>query len=194
MRRRLSSCARLLRIVILFGPLLLLGGAPVLAQNGSPLWQRRAAPAPLQAGEEVLRGTAVQINVRRLRSTDNARFSLPMPDGRVLNVTKSRETRTPNGQVWHGKIVNEPTSSVTFSVVNETVVGNILTGRGQSFRLRQDPSGAHVIEEIDLRKLPEEADPTPAPGRRGDKANDPGEDTCATDDPSVIDVMVVYTQ
>ena len=194
MRQRLSPCARLLRIVILFGPFLLLGSPPVLAQSSLPLWQRRETPARLQTSEEVVRSIAVQINVGRLRSIGNARLSLLMPDGRVLNVTKSRETRTPNGQVWHGKIVNEPTSSVTLSIVNETVVGSILTGRGQSFRLRRDPSGAHVIEEIDLRKLPEEADPTPAPGRRDDRANDPGEDTCSTDDPTLIDVMVVYTQ
>ena len=182
-----------LQIMALGGILVLLADAPVLAQTGSPLWQREQAPSSLKTPEDVVRGIAVQVNVGRLRSTDNARFSLLMPDGRTLNVTKSGETRTPKGVVWHGKIVDEPASSVSFSVVNHTVVGSILTGRGQSFRLRRDASGVQVIEEVDLKKLPPEGDPTAVPGRRGDTPGDSAGDTCATDGPDRIDVVVVYT-
>ena len=81
-----------------------------------------------------------------------------------------------------------------FFVVNETVVGSIMTGRGQSFRLRRDPSGVQVIEQVDLRKLPPEGNPTPISGRRGDKGGDPSGDTCTTDGIDQIDMMVVYTQ
>jgi hypothetical protein len=193
-KRKLHDLSKVLRILALGGLLVLIGAAPTLAQTGPPLWQRGKAPATLKIDKEVVRGITVQINVMRLRSTDNARFSLLMPDGRNVNVTKSWERRTPRGLSWHGRIVNEPTSSVNLAVVNETVVGSILSGKGQSFRLRRDPSGVHVIEEIDLRGLPPEDEPTPVPGRRGDKANDPAEDTCATDGQDSIDVMVVYTQ
>jgi hypothetical protein len=173
--------------------LVLLADAPVLGQSGSPLWQQKQAPASLKTDEKVVRGTAVQVDVGHLLSTDNARFSLIMPDGSTLNVTKSDETRTPKGLVWHGKIVDEPGSSVSFSVVNDTVVGSILTGRGQSFRLRRDASGVQVIEEVDLKKFPPEGEPTAVPGRRGDAPDDDAGDTCATDGPDVIDVMVVFT-
>jgi hypothetical protein len=182
-----------LRIIALGGLLVLLPDIPVLAQTGLPLWQRKQAPASLKTPEDVVRGTAVQVNAGRLRSTNNARFSLLMPDGRTLNVTKSGETRMPKGLVWHGKIVDEPASSVSFSVVNDTVVGSILTGRGQSFRLRRDASGVQVIEEVDLKKLPPEGEPTAVPGRRGDTPGDSAGDTCATDGADRIDVMVVYT-
>jgi hypothetical protein len=142
----------------------------------------------------VVRASAVQIDVGRLLSADNARFSLLMPDGGTLSVAKSGQRLTPNGLVWFGKIDNEPISSVSFSVVNQTVVGSILTGAGQSFRLRRDAGGVQVIEEIDLKELPPEGDPTPVPGRRGAKEGDPAVDTCTTDGPDQIDVMVVYTQ
>jgi hypothetical protein len=95
-----------LRMIGLGGLLVLLADAPVLAQTGPPLWQ---------TDHMVVRGAAVQVDVGRLRSPDNARFSLVMPDGRTLNVTKSGERETPEGLVWHGKIVGEPGSSVSFS-------------------------------------------------------------------------------
>jgi peptidyl-Asp metalloendopeptidase len=72
------------------------------------------------------------------------------------------------------------------------VVGSILTERGQSFRLRRDASGVQVIEEVDLKKFPPEGEPTAVPERRGDPS--PPDDTCTTDGPDRIDVMVVYTQ
>src|SRR5262245_2824935 len=155
------------------GVLLLAAGAPVLAQSGSPLWQRKAAAAAIKKDKEARRGTAIQIDVARLRSTDNNGFSLLMPDGRVLDVLKSGERRTANGLVWHGEIVNEPTSSVSFSVISDTVVGSILTGKGQSFRLRRDPSGEQVIEEIGLEQLPDEDESTPVPGRRRGRRTNP---------------------
>jgi peptidyl-Asp metalloendopeptidase len=191
---KLRVFSQALRSLAVGGLLLLAAGASVFAQSGSPLWQRKQAPEAIKKDKEVRKAIAVQVDVLRLRSTDNNRFSLLMPDGRLLNVLKSREKRTPKGLVWHGKIVNEPTSFVSFSVINETVAGSILTGKGQSFRLRRDPGGEQVIEEVDLKQLPDEDDSTPVPGRRGDKANDPTQDTCTTDGPDTIDVMVVYTE
>src|SRR5260370_42288778 len=43
-------------------------------------------------------------------------------------------------------------------------------------------------------KLPPEGDPTTVPGSRGDNGGDSAGDTCATDSPDQINVMVVYTQ
>jgi hypothetical protein len=158
----------------------------------SPLWQLRNTPTGFKNSPDAVRSLAVQVNVGRLRSGDNARFLLTLPGGPNVTVVKSGETRTPKGLVWQGKVDREPASAVSFSVVNEAVVGSILT-QGRSFRLRQD-RGVQSIEEVDLRKVPPEAEPTPASGRRSDKGNDPSADTCATDSPDQIDVMVVYTQ
>jgi hypothetical protein len=191
-RRSRRVALEFLRATTVAGLLALSAGELVLAQSPG-LLERRQSPPALKIPPEAVRSTAVNVNVARLRSRDNARFSLMLPDGTSLTVTKSTETRTPNGLTWQGKVVNQPTSSVSLSVVNETVVGSILTGRGQTFRLRRDASGVQVIEEVDPRRLPPEGNPTPVPGLR-DRGGDPAGDTCATDGPDQIDVMVVYTQ
>ena len=185
----------LVRKFVFVGALLIIAEGAAAAQTSYPaLWQKRALPDTVKAGPEVTSSMRVSVNLRVLRSTANARLSLLMPDGRSLIAVKFRQTRTPNGLVWSGAIADEPTSSVNFSIVNETVVGSIMTGRGQSFRLRRDPSGVQVIEQVDLRKLPPEGNPTPISGRRGDKGGDPSGDTCTTDGIDQIDMMVVYTQ
>jgi hypothetical protein len=180
------------RRLLLTGCFLLVAAGPATAQGAAELWKRREAPPNLLVAPEVVRSMAVDINVRLLLSDQNARMSLPMPDGRSISVTRSGLTRTPKGVVWSGKVVEQADSTVSFSVINETVVGSILT-KGRSFRVRRDPAGVQLVEEIDLRKMPREADPTPVSGRRSDKGNDPAADTCATDSGDQIDVMVAYT-
>lgn len=178
------------------GILLFAAQEAALAQvSSSPqLWKKRELTASAKAAPEVTKRMGVTIDLRLLRSKSNRSLSLPMPDGRTLRAIKSGQSAIPHGLIWRGKIVDQPSSSVNFSVVNETVVGSILTGRGQSFRLRRDPSGVQVIEEVDLRKLPPEGNPTRVPGLRGRKGGDPAGDTCATDGIDQIDLMVVYTQ
>ena len=89
-----------LRIIALGWLLFLIADARVLAQTASPLWERKQSPASPKTDPKVVRGTAVQVDVARLLSTDNARFSLIMPDGSTLSVTKSDEIGTPKGLVW----------------------------------------------------------------------------------------------
>jgi hypothetical protein len=182
-----------LSAAILCGSLLPFAGPPVLAQTNAPLWERVQAPRDPKADKTVVKSNTVKVDIARLRSVSNGNFSLLMPDDTTLNVTKSGEERMPKGLVWHGQIADEPTSSVNFSVVNQTVVGSILTGNGQSFRLRRGPGGLHILEEVDLRQLPDEEDPTPAPGRRSGNDKDTGKATCTTDRGDTIDVMVSYT-
>lgn len=165
---------------------------PAMAQGGAPdLWTKRDMPPGLTPPPEVLNSIAVNVKVGILRSS--LRLSLPMPDGSKLPATRSRLAEMPKGFVWSGTIDKQTIGSASFSVVNETMAGSILTGKGQSFRLRRDPSGVYLLEEIDLRKLPPEGAPTPVSGLRDDKGNDLAADTCATDSGDDIDVMVVYT-
>lgn len=165
---------------------------PALAQIAGPEpWIRRTMPPGLAIPPEVLSRIAVDVNIGVLRSS--VRLSMPMPDDTQLPTSRSRLVNTPKGFVWSGTIDRQTTGTASFSVVNETVAGSILTDKGRSFRLRRDLSGIYLLEEIDLRKVPPEGRPTPASGLRGDKANDPALDTCATDSGEDIDLMVVYT-
>jgi peptidyl-Asp metalloendopeptidase len=169
--------------------------APTLAQTDAPLWRQKQTSTGRKS-DVATRGMAVQVDVERLRSASNAGFSILLPDGETLNVTKSREKRTDNSVVWHGQIVNQPTSAVIILERNGTIVGSILTGAGKSFSIRRERNGDHVIEEVDLGQLPPEDDPTPPPpARRGDRSGNRNRTAaCKTDSAKVIDVMVVYTR
>jgi len=185
---------RALQAVALSGLLSSVVGSPLLAQSERPLWQQKQATKSVRKYREAMKTIAVQVDVDSLRSESNAGFSLPLPSGNLVNITKSRERRTEKGLVWHGQIAGDPESMVSFSVVNDTVVGSILTGSGQAFRLRRDPNGEQVIEEIDLGKLPSEDDATPKPAQRGDNARYRRKvAVCSTDPADRIDVLVVYT-
>ena len=165
---------------------------PTWAQVAGPEpWTRRTMPPGLAIPPEVLRRIAVDVNIGVLRSSE--RLSMLMPDDRQLPASRSRLVNTPKGFVWSGTIDRQPAGSASFSVVNETAAGSVLTGKGQSFRLRRDLSGVYLLEEIDLRKVPPEGRSSSASGLREDKSNDPALDTCATDSGKDIDLMVVYT-
>lgn len=184
--RLLHRATRMLTVV---GSLLV--AIPAVAQVVAPdPWTKRDMPPGLKPPPEVVNSIAVEVKVGILRS--NTRLSLPMPDGSKLPAARSRLTETPKGFVWSGTIDKQAIGTATFSVVNQTVAGSILNGKGQSFRLRRDVSGVYLLEEIDLNKLPAEAEPRSASGLR-DGGNDPEFDTCATDSGDDIDVMVVYT-
>jgi hypothetical protein len=182
-----------LQVVAITGLLVAMAGATSMAQTERQLWRQKPTTKTLRKDREASNVIAVQIDVGALRSESNAGFSLPLPNGRTVAIVKSRERKTGSGLVWHGQIADDPASVVSLSVVNDTVVGSILTGDGQSFRLRRDPSGEQVIEEIDLGKLPQEEDATPKPQRRGDNAANRHQPTCTTDSADQIDVLVFYT-
>jgi hypothetical protein len=182
-----------LQVAAMTGLLVAMAGATSLAQTERPLWRQKPTTKTLRKDNEASNAIAVQVDIGVLRSESNAGFSLPLPNGRTVAIVKSRERKTDRGLVWHGQIADDPASVVSLSVVNDTVVGSILTGDGQSFRLRRDPSGEQVIEEIDLGKLPQEEDATPKQERRGDNAANRRRIACSTDAADKIDVLVFYT-
>jgi hypothetical protein len=170
----------------------LLFAVPALGQvDGSQLWTKLDMPPSVVPAAEAVTTIAVDVNLGVLRSAE--RLVLTLPDGEKLIAIRSRRVETPKGFVWSGTIEHQAIGTASFSVVNETITGSILSGKGKSFRLRRHPSGVYLLEEIDLRKVPPEGKPAPISGVRGDNANDPALDTCTTDSGDDIDVMVVYT-
>ncbi|MEW6682470.1 MAG: fibronectin type III domain-containing protein [Nitrospirota bacterium] len=111
-----------------------------------------------------------------------------------LTVVKAGEERVgERGFVWRGKVVGDPDSFVTFSVVNESVLGTVITSTGKFYRLRSGKGGVRFVEEVDPAKVPRpRLDPTPrAMGRRDDFQAKPVSQ-CA--DGRQIDVLVLYTR
>jgi len=141
----------------------------------------------------VIRSQNVVVNIQQLKDPQLSRLTVPLFGGATVALTRNRvETTREGGFLWHGKIADQPGSSVILSVVGEVLIGNIATQNGERYQIRYLGQGVHSLRQIDQSKFPDEAPPIRPPittPQRGDT----GRDTCATDPPSDIDVMVVYT-
>jgi hypothetical protein len=160
---------------------------PVSGEGG--LFLRVAEGGPAPADKVVVRGSAVQVDVTLLRGEQQALPAVLFDDVK-LRLVRDRVERTPSGGLlWFGRIENEPGSSAIFSLKGEAVAGTIRTQAGKLYRIRFAGRGIHRVEELDPSKFAPEAEPLPALPR----PTDTEADTCATDPPSDIDVLVVYT-
>jgi hypothetical protein len=161
-------------------------------QQQSPLVRRtdkRGSVKP-QSDPTVIRSQNVIVDIQRLRSRENASFTLPLFDGRSLTLIRDRQEQAgKKGFVWYGKVANEPGSTVILSVIGEVLAGNVTTQKAEIYQIRYIGNGVHSLRQIDQSKFPQEADPE-VPKL---KPVDEGADTCSTDPPTDIDVMVVYT-
>ena len=145
----------------------------------------------LQPDPTVIRSRNVIVDLELLRGKENRSLIVPLFEGKMLNILRDRQERTSKkGFVWYGHVANEPGSLAVLSVVGEVVIGNITTHKGKAFQIRYAGNRVHVLREIDQSKFPPEDCPVhPKPKPRGSEAAD----TCSTDPPSDIDVIVVYT-
>lgn len=144
-----------------------------------------------QADPTIVRRQNIAVDLSQVRARANQRLLLRLFDRTNLTLVKVRqEMAGKRGLIWHGRVADDPDSAVTLSVVGETLIGNVMTGKGQLYQIRYVGNGVHELREIDQSKFPQEAQPLrPDLTRRADKAAD----TCNTDPLTDIDVMVVYT-
>ena len=187
-REELAS--RMWQIVLL--AMLCIASSCVLGQarEGEPLWQTERTQEKLPSADQVIKADVVRVDVARLVSAANSRFTLVMPDGARFVIVKSGEERVSNGGfVWRGQIEGEPRSNVTLSVVKDVVIGTFSTSRGAVYRLRYWKDGLHLIEQVDPSRYPRELEPrAPSPQPRHLQGQE-----CPTDSGKQIDLLVVYT-
>jgi hypothetical protein len=152
----------------------------------------RAGAPRSERDPTVIRSQNVLVNVQLLRGQKNSRLIVPLMDGTRLNIVRDRQEQAPkNGLIWYGKVADEPRSSVVLSLKGEALIGNIRTQRGKIYHIRYLGEGVHSLSEVDQSKFPQEAQPI-KPDIRPPQTEAPA-DTCGTDPPTDIDVMVVYT-
>lgn len=138
----------------------------------------------------IIRHQNVEVNTEQLKDANRPRLIVPLFDQGVIVLNRERtEEVGKNGLLWFGKIADEPGSVVNLSLVNEALIGNITTQKGDSYQIRYLGRGVHSLRQIDQSKFPKEAEPIKPP-KSGKREN---ADTCATDPPSDVDVMVAYT-
>lgn len=185
-------CRPWFKVLTLLG--IWLASALASAQVSPPdLWTRREMPPGVSKPPEVLAAIAVDVDTALLKSDQANRLRLELPDRSALLVARSRFMRTPKGAVWSGSIQDEAVGHAGFSVSNQSVSGSVLGPDGRSFRLRWDAAGVHVLEEVDLRKVPREERAVPSRNPTPAAPPAPAPADCVDEGETEIDVMVVHT-
>lgn len=181
-----------LKLILVVG-FFLLPSVTLHAQVQRPLLKptTRTGTVSAQRDETIIRSRNVVVDIQRIRAKDNQRISLPLFDRTVLTLVRERqENISKRGFVWYGKVAGQPESSAVISTVGEVVVGNIMTEDGKIYQIRYTGNGVHSLREINQSKFPREAQPIKPKKSGGPKV---AGDTCSTDPPTDIDIMVVYT-
>lgn len=163
------------------------------AQPLTPLLKptTRTGTTKSQPDSTVIRSQNVIVDIKQLLGQNNRSLTVLLFDEKTLRLVRDRQEQTPKkGIVWYGKIADEPGSTVIFSAVKDVLIGNITTQDGKIYQIRYVGGGIHSLREIDQSKFPPEGEPdepriNPDEGKTGD--------TCSTDAPTDIDVLVVYT-
>ena len=128
-----------------------------------PLWSKIADDCQTDPLSYVVSDCmTVDVNpaVLRLQDVD---LRLELPDGLMVRATRvDAGPFAKDGFIWHGVVSTSPYSRVTFSTVNDVVVGTIVTN-GKMYRLRQTTSGTTVVERLDRALLYAGEHETPPP-------------------------------
>jgi hypothetical protein len=169
--------------------LLLAAGTPVLAQQVFVRPTDRKGALSEDRSPTVARAINVLADFRQV-TANNRSLRLIIFDGRRLDLVLDRTERIPKkGLIWYGKVAREPHSSAILTLIGSTVSGNIDTESGKVYQIRYAGEGVHSFREIDRSKFPNEGQPL----RPDIKPLPFSADTCATDPPTDIDELVVYT-
>ena len=84
----------------------------------------------------VIRSQNVVVNIQQLKDPQLSRLTVPLFNGATVVLTRNRvETTREGGFLWHGKIADQPGSSVILSVVGEVLIGNIATQNGERYQI-----------------------------------------------------------
>jgi hypothetical protein len=135
----------------------------------------------------VIRSRDIRIAVNRIPGAP--RLTFPTFDAETLQLVRDRVAEpTPKAAYWYGHVEGQPGSTATFVVKNDVVIGNIRAGR-HSYEIRSLGKGVHRLAQVDPSRYSEEGEP----GEPKVEAQ-PEEDACATDPPTDIDILAVYTQ
>lgn len=147
--------------------------------------------APPDKDPAVMRSMNAVVDISQLNANTPA-LRLLVFDKQIMTLSLTRiDPIGRRGLTWRGKVAEQPNSSAALIFIGKTVVGNIALENGLMFQIRSLGEGVHSFREVDPRKYPNETRPI----RPNVQQSEPGTaaDTCATDPPSDIDVMVVYT-
>ncbi len=140
----------------------------------------------------------------RAITLDRGLFTAPAAGRRIkldlfadasLSVTFYQVEPQGKGTAWYGKVDNASYGRATFVSTGDSLIGSVTRGDGKIYQIRTDDNGAQWALEIDQSLFPNETDPkempfVPAPS---EQIQPQGDAPVASDDGSIIDVLVLYT-
>jgi hypothetical protein len=120
-------------------------------------------------------------------------IELPLPDKSSLALErKGFERPASGGLIWRGKAAGDDFSIATLSILNNTLVGDVVMSNGKMFRIDQLEDGTQVIFELDAAAFPPEGHVLTADKPVSIPAAVQGM-TC-TEDVDTVELLVVYTE
>jgi hypothetical protein len=132
------------------------------------------------------------VSVRELEVSEEA-ITLNLFEDEIALGIHDRTVHTgAHGFVWLGHVDGEPLSSVSLSVVNDAVVGDITIAPGRQYLIRPLAGGGQVVIAVDPTSYPSERDPS-EPVLSPESVRKAALSSVNTDDCGRIDMMVVYT-
>lgn len=155
--------------------------------TGFMRFSERAAVIPEQERAVTLRAATVNIDVQQVTESRET-FEFTGFEKRFQLRRERVEPIPGKGLIWYGTVNGRRGSSAILVRIGNTLTGNIDTVEGEAYQIRYVADVEHTFRQIDRGKFPDEATPLPAVPPSGPLA-----DTCATDPPSEIDVLVAYT-
>ena len=147
----------------------------------------------LRLPPEAIDHVVVKFDLGQLQLGDQKRINLCLPGGGSLPINKTgAETINERVLIWRGKVEGDEHSIATFSVVDDVVVGDVVTSGGKMYRVEPVSRGVQVVMLLDPKRFPPEG--------RVEMAIEPPPQyvspspPCPRDSEDRIDVMVMYTE
>jgi len=195
-REKNSRVARGIVLVLLISLACLDAATLANAQSDKETWKPIAWAEKLYLPAQAVSYVVFEVDLGLFQARATNRFKLPLPGGESIVLQGAQIERVgKHGFLWQGKVEGDEYSIATFSIVDEALVGDVVTSRGKMYRVDHLAPRTVVIMELNQSKFPPGGKPEPVlkSGRtlQTSVASTP---PCPRDSADRIDVMVFYTE
>ena len=155
-----------------------------------------AQPLQDRPDREVVRSRFVRVNLDRLAEIESIDLNF-FDDVTITAIREKVEKRSVNRYTWFGEVLGKEFSDVILTIENGILVGGVRID-GKLYRVEPLEDGLHIVRQLDPSAFPRPRDNSSdvrVPDRDFGTTplRDLQESAFHPDDPSTIDIMVVYT-
>jgi hypothetical protein len=134
----------------------------------------------------------VRFDLSRLSSHETAQIPFPLPNGSSILLERAEARRSSvGGLVWSGNVQGDDRSIATLSVLNDTLVGDVVVSGLEMYRIEQVGAGTQAVFELGQNRFRHESEPLVVKGPGTSTTVSPIEKRC---DEKIVEMLVVFTQ